>query len=347
MKFKIGDKVKFLNEKGEGIVTKIISYNMVGVSIEEGFEIPTLVSDILLLESNNNSLDILDNTYNSNLVENTLIDKSVSDKIKKGIYFAFVPNNQKLLITGIIDIYLINNENDIILYNIFLKTNNNFEGVAYGSALPNSKTLIASEKRDNFNKWLKGIIQIIYHPLKSNEPPLPIHMPYSINHLKFLNENNYKPSVFFNEKVITYCIIETQSFTTQNEELLQKFDLINKYKVKNDDDDKENFLIDSHKIEDGIAEVDLHIEKLTDNIKNLTAHQKLLIQIDYFNRCLDSAIAAKYDKVIFIHGIGQGILKKEIEKYLEKIKGLEYYDAPISKYGYGGATEVVLHHNLL
>jgi len=48
MKFKIGDKVRFLNEPGGGIVTKIISPSMVNVSIEEGFDIPTMTSELLL-----------------------------------------------------------------------------------------------------------------------------------------------------------------------------------------------------------------------------------------------------------------------------------------------------------
>ncbi len=40
MKFKEGDKVVFLNEKGGGIVTRVVDEEIVHVSIEDGFEIP-------------------------------------------------------------------------------------------------------------------------------------------------------------------------------------------------------------------------------------------------------------------------------------------------------------------
>ncbi|MGQ0827611.1 MAG: Smr/MutS family protein [Bacteroidota bacterium] len=51
MNFQIGDKVSFLNEKGEGIVSKIINKKMVGVTIEDGFELPFAVSELLLIEA--------------------------------------------------------------------------------------------------------------------------------------------------------------------------------------------------------------------------------------------------------------------------------------------------------
>ena len=38
MKFNIGDKVSFLDEKGGGIITKIVDENIVTVEIEDGFE---------------------------------------------------------------------------------------------------------------------------------------------------------------------------------------------------------------------------------------------------------------------------------------------------------------------
>ena len=53
MKFKLGDKVKFLNEKGEGIIAKILSTKIVSVSIEEGFDIPFPVNQLVLVSGGN------------------------------------------------------------------------------------------------------------------------------------------------------------------------------------------------------------------------------------------------------------------------------------------------------
>jgi len=47
---KLGDKVKFVNENMEGIVTSFKGKNMVGVTIEDDFEIPVLASEILKID---------------------------------------------------------------------------------------------------------------------------------------------------------------------------------------------------------------------------------------------------------------------------------------------------------
>ena len=51
MNFGIGDKVRFLNEKGGGIVSKIINKKMVEVTMDDGFEFPYSVSELILIEA--------------------------------------------------------------------------------------------------------------------------------------------------------------------------------------------------------------------------------------------------------------------------------------------------------
>ena len=71
-----------------------------------------------------------------------------------------------------------------------------------------------------------------------------------------------------------------------------------------------------------ITVVDLHIDKL---IK--------------FQKNLDLAILNGAKRIIFIHGVVQGILKFELEKILRLYNNLEFYPANFKEYGYG-ATEV-------
>lgn len=51
MKFGIGDKVSFLNERGGGIITKVISKKMVEVTIDDGFVFPYAVSELVMIEA--------------------------------------------------------------------------------------------------------------------------------------------------------------------------------------------------------------------------------------------------------------------------------------------------------
>ena len=88
-------------------------------------------------------------------------------------------------------------------------------------------------------------------------------------------------------------------------------------------------------------EVDLHIEELMDNYKNMSNSEIIQVQLNHVKRKLDKAILTNMHKIIFIHGVGTGRLKTEIHAILNSYDGIRFYDASYKKYGYG-ATEVVI-----
>jgi hypothetical protein len=90
-----------------------------------------------------------------------------------------------------------------------------------------------------------------------------------------------------------------------------------------------------------VIEVDLHIEKLVDSYSHLTNGQIVVIQLNVFERKLAAAIRNKADKIVFIHGVGNGVLKAEIRKILNSYENLVFYDASYTRYGFG-ATEVII-----
>ncbi|MBO4306929.1 MAG: Smr/MutS family protein [Bacteroidales bacterium] len=100
----------------------------------------------------------------------------------------------------------------------------------------------------------------------------------------------------------------------------------------------DNILL-QHETAPGEAEVDLHIDMLTERPADLTPHEAFEIQMHYFRLCMNHAFSNKMKKVTFIHGVGQGILKDEITKELKQYDNIHFFDAPMSKYGVG-ATEV-------
>ncbi|WP_224489983.1 Smr/MutS family protein [Robertkochia flava] len=91
-------------------------------------------------------------------------------------------------------------------------------------------------------------------------------------------------------------------------------------------------------------EVDLHIHQLTENTRGLTNHDMLIIQVDTAKRQLEFAINKNIRRVVFIHGVGAGVLRTELEYLFGRYDNLSWYDADYQKYGLG-ATEVYIHQN--
>ncbi|NJB72358.1 dsDNA-specific endonuclease/ATPase MutS2 [Saonia flava] len=92
-------------------------------------------------------------------------------------------------------------------------------------------------------------------------------------------------------------------------------------------------------------EVDLHIHQLAKFTKGMSNHEMLNLQLETAKRQLDFAIRKRIQKVVFIHGVGEGILKEELYYLFKRYDNVKYYDADYQKYGMG-ATEVYIYQNL-
>ncbi len=91
-------------------------------------------------------------------------------------------------------------------------------------------------------------------------------------------------------------------------------------------------------------EVDLHIHKLVKSTKGMTNHDIVTLQLDTAKRQLDFAIRKRIPRVVFIHGVGQGVLKEELSYVLGRYDNISISDADYKKYGLG-AMEVYIIQN--
>jgi len=89
-------------------------------------------------------------------------------------------------------------------------------------------------------------------------------------------------------------------------------------------------------------EVDLHINQLVKSPKGMSNHEILNLQMETAKRQLEFAMRKRIQKVVFIHGVGEGILKEELKFLFGRYENLKYYDADYQKYGIG-ATEVYIY----
>ena len=73
--------------------------------------------------------------------------------------------------------------------------------------------------------------------------------------------------------------------------------------------------------------VDLHIHQLTDSTKGLTNFDMLNKQLDTARAQLEFAIRQRMQNMVFIHGIGEGVLKLELHTLLSRYNNVAFYDA--------------------
>ena len=91
--------------------------------------------------------------------------------------------------------------------------------------------------------------------------------------------------------------------------------------------------------------VDLHIHQLTDSTLGMTNFDMLNLQLDTDRRQLEFAINKRIPKMVFIHGVGEGVLRQELETMLRRYNNITFYDADYREYGLG-ATEVKIFQNM-
>lgn len=94
-----------------------------------------------------------------------------------------------------------------------------------------------------------------------------------------------------------------------------------------------------------VLEVDLHIEKLVPSKRGMSNYDILTLQMETAKRQLDFAIKNRMPKMVFIHGVGEGVLKAELDFMLGRYDNISFQDANYQKYGLG-ATEVYIKQNV-
>lgn len=92
-----------------------------------------------------------------------------------------------------------------------------------------------------------------------------------------------------------------------------------------------------------LIEVDLHIGELTDTMAGLDNTAMLQIQLDEVRRVMSANRQRIGQKIVFIHGKGEGVLRKAVLALLKKeYPKAELQDASFQEYGFG-ATQVTIH----
>jgi len=118
--------------------------------------------------------------------------------------------------------------------------------------------------------------------------------------------------------------------------------------IKREKETKKRIFVPAVKTKERSApkfEVDLHIHHLTPSARGMTNYDMLNLQLDTARRQLEFAIKKRIPKIVFIHGVGEGVLRQELETLFGRYNNVKFYDADYKTYGLG-ATEVRVFQNV-
>lgn len=365
MAVNIGDRVRFLNALGGGIVKKIAD-GIAHVEDEDGFVTPVLVREVVVVAdaasqaarqpqqqakaASAESVSVAPAPAPVPAAEELDPYEETPEGEKLNLVLAFVPQDIKALSTTRWECYVINDSNYWLSFVLMSKSR---EAESWG--LVTSKTVEPGTQlfiNEVENTELVDLEHIRFQCVSyKTEAPFTAKKPFDVSEridaTKFFKLHCYKPGLYFDEPVLAFELVKDDvpshdanpsaaKLKSLEKELNNKKAVDLRPKVKR---------IKKRTVEtDPMAPiiVDLHIEELVDNTRGMKPADMLNRQVDEFRAVMDANKGRKGKKIIFIHGKGEGVLKNALMKELNhSYKGNDVQDASFQEYGFG-ATQVTI-----
>lgn len=349
---KIGDKVRFLSEVGGGIVRGFQGKDIALVEDEDGFEIPMLVKECVVIQTDEYNIPLKSVSKPAPEPVTAEVEEEEEKPITYrapeirgndvlNVYLAYVPQDVKAISSTVFDAYLVNDSNYFIDYLYLSAEGKNWTLRSRGSVKPNMKMHLEEFGKADLNGMERVTVQLMaYKDDRSFLLKDTVNLELRIDTVKFYKLHTFQPSDFFAEPALIYDIVRDDEAARQvfvsaddlKEALLQKpvSDVPAKVRKK------------QHKVKNDIVEVDLHIHELLDDTTGLGNAEMLNYQLDVFRRTLEEYKDRKGQRIVFIHGKGDGVLRRAIlDELKRKYRNYSSQDASFREYGFG-ATMVTI-----
>jgi len=226
-----------------------------------------------------------------------------------------------------------------LLYSIGINEGNEHALLDSGEADGFEKINISTIAKESYPTIKSITIQIIKFKKGIYKTENVINEELKIKSYKLLTDSTFKDNEYFNNPA---WIIQLGTDFNDDEKEKQSLKNISEIILVKEIVEPDLSIKFKKRPEPVLTEVDLHINQLIDSTVGLSHTEMLNIQLSKFRSELESAIKNKVNKIVFIHGIGNGTLKMAIRKELDDLyKHLQYQDASFKEYGFG-ATMVLL-----
>lgn len=348
---KIGDKVRFLSEVGGGIVKGFQGKDIVLVEDADGFDIPMPVRECVVVDTDDYNMAKKSAPSPKKTEESAKPVKPEMPPVQRqpetrggdtlNVFLAYVPEDVKAISSTPFEAYLVNDSNYYLYYTYLSAEGKAWKTRSHGLIDPNTKLLLEEFTKDLLNEMEHVAVQFI--AFKENRPAAlkpGVGVELRIDTVKFYKLHTFRDSEFFEQPALIYDIVKDDVAARQvyvsaedlQEALLQK---------KDADKLKSRSIVKRGGGKD-ILEVDLHIGELLDNTTGMSNSEILNYQLDKFREVMEKYKGKREQKIVFIHGKGDGVLRKAIlDELKRKYSACRYQDASFQEYGFG-ATMVTI-----
>lgn len=374
---KIGDKVRFLSEIGGGVVTGFRGKDIVLVEDADGFDIPMPVRECVVIETDDYnvptpaakaaankkkaeeqqarsaSVIVKPASSTSSAIESQaerLAKPQVSvyrqPEMRGGdvlnVYLAFVPEDIKAVSTTPFEAYLVNDSNYYMYYTYLSAEGKSWTARSHGLIEPNTKLLLEEFEKSELNDRERVAIQLVaFKDNRSFAMKPTVNVEIRIDTVKFYKLHTFQNTDFFQTPALMYDIVKDDISAKQvyvsaedlQDALLQR---------KESDATAKPQTIIKRGGKNEIVEVDLHIGELLDDTHGMSNSEILNYQLDKFREVMEQYKNKREQRIVFIHGKGDGVLRKALlDELKRKYPVCKTQDASFQEYGFG-ATMVTI-----
>lgn len=356
---KINDIVRFLNSTGGGRVVRVDG-QMLYVEDQDGFEVPALAKECVVVgeytpappkkpgqeAKTAGATRPQQQTAPKTVAEEDLDIEETEYGDKLNVVLAFEPSDLKSLEKSTFDCVLVNDSNFYLNFIFATRPEDSQQWTVRRTGVLEPNLLLTLEEFQGSDFATFDRINIQFVAYKADKPFLlkrPVSVIHKLDATKLFKLHCFHPNPYFDGQVIALDIVKddepyriTKPDPRQLETAMRQKRQVDRHLVR-------PVVKRAEQRRQGEAiVVDLHIDELIDNTRGLSAADMLNLQVDEFRRVMDANLNNKGQKIIFIHGKGEGVLKQAITKELNyRYKTHQVEDAPFRDFG-AGATMVII-----
>jgi len=356
---KVNDIVRFLNDVGGGRVSRIEG-KTVYVEDEDGFERPVLERDLVVVGQAGAKAYERPLQVRAQLVEP---DKPAPRPVEPepepqlpveetpegdtmNVVLAYEAREIKHLPTTTFYATLVNDSNYYLYFSYMTRGDESGEWITryHGIVEPNIQVQLEEFGHDDLNNMTHIAVQyIVFKQGKGFKLKNPALVEQRLDVTKFYKVHCFHDNPYFDVPVIAVEVVTNDRPARQMH--IDSGELERAMKQKRDADRRpQRRPVQKRQDTDknGIVVQDLHIGALMDNLTGMTPAAILEYQLDKFREVMDANLRHRGQRIVFIHGKGEGKLRQHLlEELHRRYPHCSAQDASFREYGFG-ATQVTI-----